>query len=567
MSNVRDHSMPADSVIPASETDALYQLIKRAEINPMEVEDLAASAVEVSVLWKSAILHVAHLAPGASFTLTSLTPTLPSPAKRMAPGLVAGVAAMIAGASVGAHGAAAIAGVGAAATAVSLGAGMHTHLRNERTLSDPTRFVVDRELLGADEATVVVNDGGARFVFLPGAQGEIEIDGVRRTLAEVEAQGLALPSPRVPGAREVAIVPGGRFRMDLGGLSVVAKEVRAGRRVAGALRRDPVMGRVALGTGVVMAALMGVVRLAVPDAGMLSSEDEDARLSLLRSAVERIRERAEERPQEEAHQGAAAGAAHAGAAGAMGDRRSQSDGRYGIQRRSERPAIARTRADAARAGVLSLNLALPGGAANNSGPVSPFGALEASGNDARDANGRMDGDHLGDGSGFGGLDGVGTGWGGGGDGTDTIGTGGLNTLGHGGDCQEGQDCDHGRRAAMTRMRERRNEYSVTARAPTVSAGMSPEVIRRVVLRNIGQVNRCYEQGLSTNPRAAGRVAVRFVIAPGGAVLGSAVAEDTVQMPAVAECIAGAVRRWNFTVPADSGTITVTYPFSLMPADL
>ena len=566
MAHVRDHSMPADRVIPASETDALYQLIKRTEINPTEVEDLATSAVEVSVLWKSAILHVAHVAPGASFTLSSVTPALPSPSKRMAPGLLAGVAAMVAGASEGAGSAAPIAGVGAAATAISLGAGMHAHLRNERALTDPTRFIVDRELLGADEVAVVVFEGGPRFVFLPGAQGEIEIDGAKRTLAEVEALGLALPSTRVPGAREVALAPGARVRMDLGGLSIVAKEVRAGRRVAGALRSDPVMGRVALGTGVVMAALLGVMRLAVPDAGLLSSEDADARLALLRGAVERIRERAqEERPQEEVHQGAAAGAAHAGAAGAMGDRRSTRDGRYGIQRRAERPQIGRTRADAARAGVLSVNFGLPGGAAGNSGPTSPFGALVASGNDDRDANGRMDGDHLGDGSGFGGLDGVGTGWGGG-DGTDTIGTGGLNTLGHGGDCREGEDCDRGRRVAATRMRERRNEYSVTARAPTVSSGMSPEVIRRVVLRNIGQVNRCYEQGLSTNPRAAGRVAVRFVIAPGGGVLGSAVAEDTLSMPSVAECIAGAVRRWSFTVPADSGTVTVTYPFSLMPAD-
>lgn len=565
MSNVRDHSMPVESVLPASDAEALYQLVKRSDIDPAEVEDLGASAVEVQVLWRSAILHVAHLAPGASFTLTSTDPALPSPSKRMAPGLVAGMGAMVAGAALGAP--AAVAGVGVAVAAASLGAGMHAHLRNERSRTDATRFVVDRALLGADEAAVVVHDGGARFVFLPGAQGEIEIDGARRTLAELEAQGLAMPSQRVPGAREVAFVPGGRYRMDVGGITVVAKEVRAGRRVAPTLYRDPVMGRVALGTGVAMAALMGVMHLAAPDAGLLSSEDQDARLSLLRSAVERIRERAQEAPQPEPQQGAAAGRAHEGPAGAMGDRRSTNTGRFTIQRRGPTPQIGRTRAEAQRAGVLSLNFGTQGGAtANNAGPTSPFGALVASGNDDRDANGRMDGDHDGDGSGFGGLDGVGTGWGGGGDGRDTIGAGPLGTIGHGGDCREGQDCDRGRRAVMRQMNERRDTFQVAARTPTVSPGISPELIRRVVLRNIGQVNRCYEQGLSTNPRAAGRVAVRFVIAPGGSVLGAAVAEDTVQMPSVAECIAGSVRRWSFAIPADSGTVTVTYPFSLMPAD-
>jgi TonB family protein len=178
----------------------------------------------------------------------------------------------------------------------------------------------------------------------------------------------------------------------------------------------------------------------------------------------------------------------------------------------------------------------------------------------------MDGDHIGDGGGYGGLDGVGTGWGGGGDGRDTIGVGGLNTLGHGGDCREGQDCDRGRRAAVTRMAERRTRFEVTTRPPTVTPGVPPELIRRVVLRNISQVNRCYEQGLSVNPRAAGRVAVRFAITPDGSVLASSVADDTLGMPAVSQCIAGAVRRWSFSLPADSGTVTVTYPFSLMPAD-
>lgn len=562
MTIAHDHIMPADRANPTDHDEQLFQLIKRTDINAGEVEDLTSSAVEVSVLWKSAILHVAHLSAGQSFTLSSLTPALPSVSRRMGPGLAVGVAAL----AVGTQGPSYAAGVGAAITALSLGAGMHTHLQNEVSLNDPTRFVVDRETLGCDEATVIRHDGAPRFVFGAGARGEVEIDGVRRTLLELDASGLASRSAGDPSVREIAFVPGGRYRLDLGDLSVVAKEVRAAKRVAPALHRDPLMARVALGTGVVMAALMGVVRLAVPDVGMLSTEDADARMELLRSAIERMQEREPERPQPEPQQGAAAGRAHEGPAGAMGDRRSADSGRYEIRRRQPAPAIQRTRQEAARSGVLALDFgAGVRSAPTANAPSSPFGALIASGEGARDANGRMDGDHVGDGFGYDGLDGTGPGWGGGGDGRDTIGTGPLGTMGRSGNCLEGQDCDRGQRVA-SRLRERRNEYTVSARPPTVSPGVSPEVIRRVVQRNIGQVNRCYEQGLSANPRAAGRVAVRFVIAPGGSVLGAAVADDTVGMPAVSECIAGAVRRWSFNVPADSGAITVTYPFSLMPAD-
>jgi hypothetical protein len=92
------------------------------------------------------------------------------------------------------------------------------------------------------------------------------------------------------------------------------------------------------------------------------------------------------------------------------------------------------------------------------------------------------------------------------------------------------------------------------------------VIRRVVLRNIGQVNHCYQQGLAINPGLTGRVAVRFVIGSNGSVMTAVPTGDNLGLPSVSACIAGAVQRWTFPIPAESGAITVTYPFSLIPAD-
>jgi hypothetical protein len=59
---------------PRLDGDEIYQLIKRGEINPHEVEEVGSHAVEVSVMWKSAILHVAHLRDSQNFVLSGKEP-------------------------------------------------------------------------------------------------------------------------------------------------------------------------------------------------------------------------------------------------------------------------------------------------------------------------------------------------------------------------------------------------------------------------------------------------------------------------------------------------------------
>src|SRR5439155_22626135 len=77
---------PAAPTAPGIEGEELYQLIKRGDINPHEVEEVGSHAVEVSMLWKSSILHVAHLDGEKNFVLTAQQP-------RIAPtGLVTGAA-------------------------------------------------------------------------------------------------------------------------------------------------------------------------------------------------------------------------------------------------------------------------------------------------------------------------------------------------------------------------------------------------------------------------------------------------------------------------------------------
>jgi hypothetical protein len=106
---------------------------------------------------------------------------------------------------------------------------------------------------------------------------------------------------------------------------------------------------------------------------------------------------------------------------------------------------------------------------------------------------------------------------------------------------------------------------VRAAPPTVTGSIAADVIRRVILRNLGIMSHCFETGLARNPNLSGRIVIRFVVGSGGAVLASAVNQSTVADPAVSACVAQAVSRLQFpSVP--SGNVVVLYPFNFRHAD-
>jgi Ca-activated chloride channel family protein len=138
---------------------------------------------------------------------------------------------------------------------------------------------------------------------------------------------------------------------------------------------------------------------------------------------------------------------------------------------------------------------------------------------------------------------------------------GLGTIGHGSRAGSGSGYEIG---AGRNMRERAARSPLVRAAPPSVAGLlSPEVIRRVVSRNLAQVAHCHEQGLAANPNSQGRVVVRFVIGGDGSVMGSNVAESSIPVASEASCIANAVRRWQFPSPEGGGLVTVNYPFDLV----
>lgn len=548
--------------------EEIYQLVKRGDINPSEVEESRAQAVEVSILWKSSILHVAHIDKQRGFELAqdkdSKQPTGP-----VMGGLLALGSALVTASGV--TGKYAIGAVGTAFMMSGMGAGIFFDDRKDKAKTDVARFVVGPEMLqGLKVARVIVPGSSTRFVFLPGATGEVEIDGAKRTLQELIDGGLTQPSRSVPGGYEIEMRPNGRYRMELGGLTVLAKVVPPGRKVAGGFNFDPALAYTFGGTFAVIAAGVVAMRVAVADdSGFLSQGNDEDRLAELRAFVQRQQERQpEQQPQPETRtetqQEGGTGTRHAGAEGKMGNRQStQTNRRYAINNNGEPPHLSRQAAREAVAtrGIFAA-LGAPGGAAGGgaSGIVSPFGGLTESGLDNQNANGNMTGDSIGEAGGFGGLGTAGTGWGGGGTGEGTVGMGNFGTMGHGSGNGTGQGFGSG---AGRGLRGRGTQGPlVRAAPPEVSGLLSPEAIRRVVLRNLGQVSHCHEQGLAQNPNLEGRVVIRFIIGGTGTVLGAAVAESTVPVPSVGQCISQAVRRWQFPAPEGGGTVTVNYPFNL-----
>jgi len=138
----------------------------------------------------------------------------------------------------------------------------------------------------------------------------------------------------------------------------------------------------------------------------------------------------------------------------------------------------------------------------------------------------------------------------------------MGTIGRGAGTGAGQGYGSGVGCGLTHRAP--GPPRIVPRTPTTIGLVSPEAIRRVVVRNLGQVTHCHEQGLLQAPDLQGRVVIRFIIGGNGAVMASSAVENVESAPSVGNCIASAVRRWQFPVPEGGGIVTVTYPFNLQP---
>ena len=96
----------------------------------------------------------------------------------------------------------------------------------------------------------------------------------------------------------------------------------------------------------------------------------------------------------------------------------------------------------------------------------------------------------------------------------------------------------------------------------IQGGLDQESISAVIQRNMGQIRFCYEQGLQSDPKLMGRVAVDFTIGGTGRVKVASLSSSTLHSQLVEKCILMRLKTWKFPSPEGGVDVKVSYPFML-----
>ena len=403
------------------------------------------------------------------------------------------------------------------------------------------------------------------LTFTSKMKGDVTIDGQTQSLEQVIGSGRAHASNVVGGAFAFAIPVGARAKVDVGQNTFLVSSVPPPREYPNPVTVDWGQQSYTAATALVFGIFLGIIYSIPPDPKSLSLDafmnDQRFAKFLIKPPEEKdeIPEWLKKKSEDEA---GGKGKRHKGEEGKMGKKTSKNKaGLYALKGPADNkdPHLAKQLAEEAaqKAGVLGMLKSNEG-----SHLASIFGRDSALGTDASDVLGSLVGTAVGEANGAGGLGLVGSGKGGGGTGEGTIGLGNLGTIGKGGG--GGSGSGYGRGAGGLGGR-RPSSPDVVPGTATVKGSLDKEIIRRIIRRHLNEVKFCYERELMKKSDLYGRIMIQFTISGTGQVVASVVQNSTMNNPEVEQCIAGAVRRWEFPKPQGGGIVIVSYPFVLKAA--
>ncbi len=421
---------------------------------------------------------------------------------------------------------------------------------------DVAMHVPAATLPSGESFPLVQGDGEYALQFTEDMMGELTFEGTSTTLAALISSGRAT---RVGAAYSVPLAPGAQARVRHGALTFFIHSVAPGVVMARKSEIDKPFWVTNGGAFAVLGSMLLLTHLIPNQAGALSVAEDDQNNRFVGYLAQPNQEKEEEVVETEVAQelGGVAGERHDGAEGKMGKPASKNPaGRYAMSGPTTAiPTMARDfdpEMKARTAGILGLMQADKGHFL-----ASPHGSY-AQGNDSTDVWGQLVGTNVAEAYGVGGLGMVGSGRGGGGNGAGTIGLGSVGTIGHN---RPGGDGTGIMRSAGFGPRAGRVPAPRLGVAQ-VQGGLDKDLIRRVVRAHINEIRYCYNQGLSRDPNLKGRVSVQFQIGNTGKVPTAVVSETDIKDGNVTNCVASAVRRWQFPKPQGGGNVIVTYPFVL-----
>jgi hypothetical protein len=139
---------------------------------------------------------------------------------------------------------------------------------------------------------------------------------------------------------------------------------------------------------------------------------------------------------------------------------------------------------------------------------------------------------------------------------------GANVQGGGGYGTKGKGGGQAGYGTMSLVGAKGSDPVPLAGEATVDGGLDKDLIAAVIMKNMGQIRFCYEQGLQGDPNLAGRVAMGFVIGGNGMVKSANVENTTVNSKLVEDCISLRLRSWKFPLPQGGVDVKVSFPFVL-----
>ena len=421
---------------------------------------------------------------------------------------------------------------------------------------DAAMHVPAATLPNGETFPLVHGEGEYSLQFTATMQGELVADGVSMSLAALIESGRATMRG---GIYSVPLAPGAKARVRHGELTFHIHSVAPGVVTARKGEFDKPFWVTNGGAFAVLGGMLMLTHLIPSEAGAIGAQESEEMSRFVGYLAQPTQKVEEEAIQDEVDEtvGGVAGERHRGDEGAAGNPSSKkSQGRYAIKGNPTAiPSIARDfdpEKRAREAGILGLMAQNPGHF------MASVDGTFAAGNDDSDAWGKLTGAEVGESFGGAGLGLVGTGRGGGGTGAGTIGLDSVGLLGHnrGGDGNGLVRRDSGFNGRAKKVPDAR-----VGKAEIVGE-LDKDLIRRVVRAHINEVRYCYNQGLTKDPNLKGRVSVQFQIGSTGKVPSAVVSETDVKDGSVTNCIAQAVRRWQFPKPQSGGNVIVTYPFVL-----
>jgi FHA domain len=404
------------------------------------------------------------------------------------------------------------------------------------------------------------------LLFTKQMTGDVTLDNQTITLEQLAQSGRAHQSSTVPGAMAYSIPNGARAKIDLGSNTFLVSSVAPPRNYPAPMQVNWGQQSYTAATALVVGLFLGMIYSIPPDPKSLSLDafmnDQRFAKFLIKPPEEKEEQIPEWLKKKGPDEAGGKGKRHKGEEGKMGKKTSKNKtGLYGLKGPKDNPDphLAKMLAEeqAQKAGVLGILKANEG-----SHLASIFGRDSALGNDAENVLGGLVGTQIGEAYGVGGLGLVGSGKGGGGTGEGTIGLGNLGTIGKGGG--GGSGSGYGRGAGGLGGR-RAHAPDVVPGTAQVRGSLDKEIIRRIIRRHLNEVKFCYEKELMKKADLYGRVMIQFTISGTGQVVASVVQNSTMNNPPVEQCIAGAVRRWEFPKPQGGGIVIVSYPFVLKAA--